>query len=103
MSKYNYPTLSYFLQAYWNQNGDIIYGVPEAAARDFVKLESDEQRDKLLMEIELSIDRKLIQPHMTWETCCSWWSQHDVLINVKEALEILIVLRRSSSRENPRQ
>lgn len=42
MVNYHYPILSYFLQAYWNQNGDIMYGTAQAAALDFVALENEE-------------------------------------------------------------
>lgn len=89
--------LSYFLQAYWNQNGDVLYGAPEAAARDFVKLESHDYSDNLLMEIELALSSKLIQPNMNWDTCSKWWSQHDALLTIEEALEILGVLRDRSN------
>jgi hypothetical protein len=96
MSKYHYPILSYFLQAYWNQNGDIMYGDTEAAARDFVKLENNDYCDNLLMEIELALDSGLIQPNMDWDSCSKWWSQHDTFINIEEASAILTVLKRRS-------
>jgi hypothetical protein len=93
MSTYNYPILSYFLQAYWNQNSDILYATPRAAAEDFVKVENDEYCEKLLLELGLAVGSNLIQRHMAWETCSEWWHQHDVLINLEEATQISLVIR----------
>jgi hypothetical protein len=100
VSTYNYPALSYFLQAYWNRNGDIIYETPAVAAKDFAKSETTEYCHQLLMDINLAIDRQLVRNDISWHTCDRWWSQHDVLINLKEASDILVVLKQRSGFEH---
>jgi hypothetical protein len=96
MTTQKYPSLKYFLDMYWNQNGDLVYGTARKAAEKFLTVENEQFRQGLLSDLHRAIEDETISPGMTWEKCQDgWWGQFDAFLNMEDASEVVKVLEHS--------
>lgn len=87
------PSLQYFLEAYWNQMGDIVHGDLDGAA-DAFKQENSDQITGLAVDLLQAVRIGIIKPSMEWNLeVDEFWSRFDRLIDENDASRIISRLK----------
>ena len=93
MNKMDLDSLTYFLDAYWNQMGSDLYGTLANAVVAF-RLETKRHRDGLILDLERARKEGLLGDEYDDEIYDSaYWSQFQRCINKSDADLIKYVLR----------
>ena len=83
-----YPTITYFMEAYWNQTGDLVHGNLAGAARSF-RSESEEYRQNLCNELVRALEDGLVAESMSWDDCGEFWRNFDRYLDRVDAETVL--------------